>query len=73
MPEVVKIKIWRFLLKPLEKAIFVYLQHRVAILFENVPEETLRWGKKYFAVENIHVIAEGVLVNPLAPEFSFKF
>ena len=40
------------------------MQQRVAIVFENIPEETLGWGKKkYFEVENIQVIAEGELVN----------
>jgi len=41
------------------------MQHHFRILFENIPEETLRW-KKYFAVENIRVIAEGELVNRIA-------
>jgi hypothetical protein len=36
-------------------------------LFENIPEETLKWGKKkYFAVENIQVIAEGEMVSRFA-------
>jgi hypothetical protein len=35
------------------------MQHHVAILFENIPEETFRWEKNYFEVENIQVIAEG--------------
>jgi len=38
------------------------MQHHAPILFENIPEETLRW-KNYIAVEHIHVIAEGELVN----------
>ena len=38
------------------------MQHHFPILFENIPEETLRW-KNYLAVENFQVIAEGELVN----------
>jgi hypothetical protein len=34
------------------------------ILFENIAEETLRW-ENYFTGEDIHVIAEGELVNRL--------
>jgi hypothetical protein len=39
------------------------MQHHVPILFDNIPEETLRWGKKIIAVEQIRVIAEGESVN----------
>jgi len=42
------------------------MQHRVAIVFENIPEETPGWEKNYFEVENIQVIAEGELVNRFA-------
>jgi hypothetical protein len=37
------------------------MQHNFPILFENIPEETIRW-ENYFAVENVQVIAEGELV-----------
>jgi hypothetical protein len=39
------------------------MQRHVPILFENIPEETIRWGKNYCAVENIQIIAEGGLFN----------
>ena len=29
------------------------MQHHFPILFENIPEKILRWGKNYCAVENI--------------------
>jgi len=38
-------------------------QHNVHILFENIPKKKQLNGKNYFAVENIHVIAEGELVT----------
>ena len=38
------------------------MQHRLPILFEKIPEDAFRW-EKFFSVENIQVIAEGVLVN----------
>jgi len=37
------------------------MQHHFPILFENVPEETLRW-EELFSVECIQVNAEGDLV-----------
>jgi len=41
------------------------MQHHFPILFENVPEETLRW-EKICAVENIYVIVEGEMVKRFA-------
>ena len=35
-------KIWRQHMKPLEKTIFVYVQHHVIIIFANMREGTLR-------------------------------
>ena len=42
------------------------MQHHFPILFENIPEEILRWEKKYCAVENIQVITEGEMVSSYA-------
>jgi hypothetical protein len=39
------------------------MQNNVPILFEYIPEETLRRKKNYFATEHIYVIDEGELVN----------
>jgi len=41
------------------------MQHYFPILFENVPEETLKC-EKIFCCENIQVIVEGILVNRFA-------
>jgi len=38
------------------------MQHCFPVLFENVPEETLKWEKS-FDSENIQFILEGILVN----------
>jgi len=38
------------------------MQHQIPVIFENTPEDILIW-EKLFAVENIHGIAEGDLVN----------
>lgn len=38
------------------------MQHHVPILFEEIPEETLRWEKLFYSEKN-YVIAEGKLFN----------
>jgi hypothetical protein len=41
------------------------MQHCFPVLFENVPEGTLK-GEKLFDSENIQFIVEGILVNRFA-------
>jgi hypothetical protein len=41
------------------------MRHHFTVLFENIPDNTLR-GRKSFAVKNIQVIAEREIVNRVA-------
>jgi len=42
------------------------MPHQYPPLFENIPEETLRWEKNYFTMENIQFMAEGGFLNRFA-------